>query len=197
MNHRVELGISPNLRNQYTDNVRKTEKYKDSKKATSTKKTDASVPPNTKGLKMIKDAARNCEAGCVCDDPPCPFGCEITWCKECQRQHGYSYPQDCMCPEEYGIMAKSCKDLSNYLMVSKSNGYITIEERVVVENNSEYQQYHQDAELIKMQSEVYLSEQIKKEIRNEDIGHAPGAKGSISMGPTNRKTSVAHEHTGK
>ena len=117
---------------------------------------------------MHRNVARNCEAGCVCDDPPCPFGCEITWCKKCQQQDNKVYPRDCMCPSVYGIMAKPCEDLSHYIMEAKPDGCITMKEKMETEKYKE----DQNVELVKMQSENtelvkiqlrYLSEQIKKE----------------------------------
>ena len=45
------------------------------KEVTFAENTDNTATPNTFGLKMIKDGARNCEAGCLSDDLPCPFGC--------------------------------------------------------------------------------------------------------------------------
>ena len=56
-----------------------------------------------------------------------------------------------------------------------------------VEGNGEYQQYYQDVELIKMQSEVYLSEQIKKETRNENVGNAPRSTGPYLWAPPTEK----------
>ena len=56
-----------------------------------------------------------------------------------------------------------------------------------VEGNSEYQQYYQDAELIKMQSEVYLSEQIKRETRNENVDNTPRSTGPYLWAPPSER----------
>ena len=78
-----------------------------------------------------------------------------------------------MCPEEYGVMAKSGENLENHIMVSTSDGYITIKDEPMVEENNDDNDNHLEAELIKTQSEVHLSEQNKKRRqindRNNDL----------------------------
>ena len=75
-----------------------------------------------------------------------------------------------MCPSEYGIMAKPCEDLSHYIMEAKPGGCITLKEKM---KTDKYQQHYQDAELVKMQSEVSLTEQVKRETRNDDLNNGP------------------------
>jgi len=86
MNHQVGTETVPNLRDKYMNNTQMTATNTGLKEVTLAESTDNIATPSTLGLKMIQDGARNCEAGCLSDDVPCPFGCEITWCKKCQQK---------------------------------------------------------------------------------------------------------------
>ena len=140
--------------------------------------------------KTTPKITRNCDRGCLSEDPPCPFGCQITLCKNCQQTNNFSYPWDCMCPSQYGVMAEKANELNKSVMTATRNGYITTQDLVhediresscakcsnyghtpgecIKEASKESQEHHLDAEVIEEQSEAQSLEQGKASQKDKE-----------------------------